>query len=110
MNAAIVTAIITGMTSSGVTGIILYLIKRHDEKADKRDAEEDATRKLVLGLSYDKLMERLTALIARGWTTVDEYHDLKKYLYDPYIACGGDGTVERLWKEYEKLPMKGETA
>lgn len=105
---SIVAAIIAGATSSGVCSIILYLIQRQDKKADKRSAEEEATRKLLLGLAYDRLVENCTRIIRRGWYTIDEYHDLKKYLFDPYIASGGDGTAERLWKEMEAKPVKEE--
>ena len=102
MNVTIITAIITGATTSGVCSIILYLIQRHDKKADKTSA----LNKLVLGIGYDRLVENCTRILKRGWYSIDEYHDLKKYLYDPYVEAGGNGTAERLWKEMEHLPVK----
>ena len=104
MNTTLFGIILGAATSAGVCAIITKLIDRWDKKHDKADA----FHRLVLGLAYDRLVDSCTHCVQRGWITIDEYRDRKKYLYDPYIESGGDGTAERLWKEVEKLPMKEE--
>ena len=37
---------------------------------------------------------------------MDEYDNLKNYLYEPYKKLGGNGTAERVMDEVDKLPIK----
>lgn len=71
-----------------------------------RSKEKSAETKLLLGIAYDRLTEKCTFYLKRGYITLDEYSDLKKYLYDPYSDLNGNGTGAKLWAEVEKLPMK----
>ena len=36
---------------------------------------------------------------------MDEYDNLKNYLYEPYKKLGGNGTAERVMDEIDKLPI-----
>ena len=71
-----------------------------------RNKEKSAEIRLLMGLAYDSLIQRCNMFIERGYITLDEYKDLKKYLYDPYIELGGNGGGKKIWAELEKLPMK----
>ena len=42
MSNDIVIAIITALSSSGVTGLITYLLQRHDKKKDAKNAKNSA--------------------------------------------------------------------
>lgn len=86
-------------TASGFWTFILYLIQR-------RDKAKDATTKLILGLGYRQIIQLCMEYIGRGSITKDEYEDLIKYLYTPYIDLGGNGTAEKLVDEVKKLPIK----
>jgi hypothetical protein len=44
--------------------------------------------------------------IDRGHIYKEEYDNIYKYLYLPYKARGGNGTVEHLVQEITKLPIK----
>lgn len=83
MSNDIVIAVITALSSSGVTGLITYLLQRHDR---------------IVALASD--------IIGRGYVTKDEYENLYKYLYKPYKALGGNGTAEKMIHEVNNLPMK----
>lgn len=85
--------------ASGFWTLILYLIQR-------RDKNKDATTKLILGLGYRQITQMCIEYISRGSITKDEYEDLIKYLYTPYLQLGGDGTAEKLVDEVKKLPIK----
>lgn len=52
------------------------------------------------------IREECEEMLSQGEITTDGYADLKKYLYEPYRAMGGNGTCEKLMKEIEKLPIR----
>ena len=41
----------------------------------------------------------------RGELTKDEYENLHDYLYEPYLAEGGNGTAKKVMSEVERLPL-----
>lgn len=79
--------------SSGFWLIIQKLIER-----------KSSMRQMVLGIGYERLMSACKKHLAAGWISVDELEDLDKYLYQPYIKMGGNGTAERLYTRVCNLP------
>ena len=73
-----------------------------------RSKSKSLEQKLILGLAYIQILAKCEIYIARGWIDTDEYKELNQYLFEPYVAMGGDGTAQRLIKEVEKLPIKKE--
>ena len=72
-----------------------------------RTAERDTAEKnLLMGLAHDRLISQSTRYINRGFISHEEYEDLRHYLYDPYLAKGGDGTVEKMMKKVDELPVR----
>jgi len=71
-----------------------------------RSKKQNALVKLMLGLGHEKIIELGLKYIERGYVTKDEYEDLVKYLYAPYIELGGNGTVEKIMESVKKLPIK----
>lgn len=61
---------------------------------------------MLLGLGHDRIVYLCMKYIDRGWISSDEYEDLIKYLYTPYVGLKGNGTAERLINEVKKLPIK----
>lgn len=91
----------------GATGFWTFLW----QIIDKRNRKHDSLTKLILGLGHEKILELSFKYISRGYITEDEYSDLMKYLYEPYVDLGGDGTVEKIVEgEVKKLPIKKATA
>ena len=87
----------------GATGFWTFLW----QAINKRSQKHDSVTKLILGLGHEKILELSFKYIKRGYITEDEYGDLMKYLYEPYIELGGDGTVEKIVEgEIKKLPIK----
>lgn len=72
----------------------------------KRFDKNDAKTKLLIGIAHDRLIDLEMRYIDRGWITQEEYENLNDYLYTPYEAAGGNGTVKKLMKEVNKLPIK----
>ena len=86
--------------SSGLWTVVLY-------KIQQKDRSKDALTRLMLGLAHDRFMEQALKFEEQGYVSEDEYSDFKKYLYDPYIELGGDGTAERVYEtKIKNLPIK----
>ena len=90
----IVTVICAFIASSGFWA---YMLKRHDKN--------DASKKMLLGLGHNQIMTLGMSYIKRGEITQSEYENLRKYLYEPYIEMGGNGSAERIMREVDKLKI-----
>lgn len=70
------------------------------------------TKDMVMGIGCDKIKKLCTYYIRR-WEkdetplTPEEHKELKKYLYEPYKKMGGDGTVDKLYKQFDEIPIRG---
>lgn len=71
-----------------------------------KDKKHDNNVKLLMGLAHDKLMVLGIQYVDQGWITTDEYDDLRMYLYEPYVALGGNGTASRIWAAVDQLPIR----
>lgn len=116
MNEMVINTIITVITSSSVIGFIQYLISRHDDKKDKQRAQieqlQESIDKLqdaIMGQGHDRLVHTCKGFLDDGEISIEDYNDLKTYLYDPYIALGGNGTGEEYFNLVKDLPRKKDT-
>lgn len=90
-----VTVICAVLASSGFWA---YIQKKHSAK--------DVKTKLLLGLAYDRLVQTCQVYLKQGYITHNQYEDLRKYLYDPYIEAGGNGTAKHLMEQVNRLEIK----
>lgn len=105
LDTTIIVAVVTGAFSSGFTGLIQFLITRHDKKNSQ---EEDSLRCIsdaVRGLDHDRLYYLATKYIQIGSISKEDYENLNEYIYQPYKKLGGNGTGDKLMREVEKLPL-----
>lgn len=72
----------------------------------KRSTISDAQTRLLMGLAYDKITHLGLSYIERGWISKDEYEEFRKYLYEPYVAFGGNGMAERIMEAVKLLPLR----
>lgn len=72
----------------------------------KRQDRNDATTKLVLGLTRNEIVTQGLAFIERGYIYKDEFDDYVKYLYAPYSTFGGNGLAEKVFNEVSSLPIR----
>ena len=82
------------MASSGLWALIM-----------KRQEKKDIKSRMLLGLAHDRIMDLGQKYIERGSITYDEYENLEKYLYEPYIEMGGNGSAKRVMDEVNKLKL-----
>ncbi|RGI33555.1 MULTISPECIES: hypothetical protein [unclassified Coprococcus] len=92
----IVSIIVAVLASSGLWAFLL-------KKSDKKDAQSE----MLMGLAHDRILYLGKSYLERSPTyiTMDEYDNLKNYLYEPYKKLGGNGTAERVMDEIDKLPI-----
>lgn len=64
------------------------------------------TRKMLLGLAHDRIIDLSLEYIERGTVTHEELENLLDYLYDPYEKMGGNGSAKRLVDVVKTLPVR----
>ncbi len=117
---AIVGAIATLATALNVVSLVKLYFERKDNKDEMRkqvkentaaikemQKESQLVKAMCLGSLYDRTKFLGETYIKRGWITLGEYNDWFKYLYTPYHDAGGDGTVDKIAAEINKLPIEG---
>lgn len=105
--------------SGGVGAFIMFLIQRHDNKKglealtkqnteDIKNIKEElaVVKSMSLGALYDRAKFLGENYLKRGWWTLNEYEDYKKYIFQPYHEAGGDGTIDKIMIELEKMPIE----
>lgn len=119
MTATLIEFAAIAIGGGGLGAIIMFLIKRHDdrkglEQITKENVEEiknikgelELVKAMSLGALYDRAKFLGESYLKRGWWTLGEYEDYKKYIYRPYHAAGGDGTIDKIMMELEKMPIE----
>lgn len=90
----IVTVVCSVMASSGFWALIQRVINRNDSSS-----------KLLLGLAHDRIRDLGKKYIRRGSITVEEYENLVTYLYEPYLAQGGNGSAKMIMEQVMRLEV-----
>ena len=93
----VVTIACSVLASSGFWALIQARLNRNN--TDSR---------LLLGLAHDRIVDLGVKYLERGYITNDEYENLNNYLYEPYLAKGGNGSAKRVMEAVRKLPFRDE--
>lgn len=68
--------------------------------------KKSASTRMLMGLAHDRIMFLSGHYIKRGYITQEEYEDLIKYLYEPYLELGGNGSAKHVIENgVNKLPV-----
>lgn len=121
----ILTSSVIGVVISGLFGFVQFLITRHDNKKtqsftscvemqkkheknfEKIEGRLEEVSDLCMGLAYDRIIHVGESYLKRGYITVDEREDFRKYLWQPYHNAGGNGSGDAMMKAIDGLPIKG---
>ena len=90
------------MGSSGLTAIVLAILQRRWSKSDKQDA-------VVAGLkvlTVDRVRYLGRSYINAHSISLDDKENLQD-MYRAYKALGGNGHLETVMDEVERLPVTG---
>jgi len=118
----ILTSSVIGVLVSTISGFIQFLITRHDNKQAQGNAsciamqakheenfkkiENDlnSVSELCMGLAFDRIKHVGEHYIERGYISVDEREDFRKYLWTPYHNAGGNGSGDAIMHQLDQLP------
>ena len=120
----ILTSSVIGVVISSLFSLVQFLITRHDNKKaqvnlsciemqkkheknfEKIEGRLEEVSDLCMGLAYDRIIHVGESFLNRGWITVDEREDFRKYLWGPYHQAGGNGSGDAMMKAIDELPIK----
>lgn len=71
-----------------------------------KDTASSARVNLLKGIGYFALNQTAIQRLHDGYITPEQYTEMYRYLYEPYVALGGNGSAERLMELVSKLPQK----
>jgi hypothetical protein len=94
----IVSVVCAVFASTGFWAFLTYVLQGKDTK-------ETAEGQMLKGLAHDRICHLGKAYLKNGYIPHDDYQNLYVYLYLPYRNLGGNGLVEKIMKEVERLPL-----
>lgn len=103
IDTAILIALISAFSSSGVMSLVIFLLQRRDKKKEK----ESAQSRMIIALGHDKMVYLTDKYVRRGAITLKEKKNLK-YLADPYFDGGGNGDAKIGYDACQKLEVISE--
>lgn len=86
IDTAILIALISAFSSSGVMSLVIFLLQRRDRKKEK----ESAQSRMIIALGHDRIVYLTDKYVRRGAITLKEKRNLE-YLTKPYFDGGGNG-------------------
>lgn len=92
----IITIITSIFASGGFQAFLTSSMTRRDAVKAESCMDAKAEKQALLGLLHQELLREYNAYVYKGSISIQEYEDLKKYVYDPYVALDGNGTGEMM--------------
>lgn len=103
VDTAILIALISAFSSSGVMSLVIYVLQRRDRKKEK----ESAQTRMIIALGHDKIVYLTDKYVKRGGITLKEKRNLE-YLAKPYFDGGGNGDAHIGYDACERLQVISE--
>ena len=92
---------IGGATVTALGAILLYLIKRKDEKCDKEDVQTKALRYIMLYI----IQERSKTLLLQDKVSLEDKRSLRHWHDLYHNGLGGNGDADLLMKQIDAKPI-----
>lgn len=103
MSENLLVALLSGGIGSGIVGIVMAVLQRRWAKEDRVDALVSAQKVLMV----DRVRHLGKSYINDKEISVGDKENLKA-MYDAYKKLGGNGHLDTIMQEVEKLPVIGE--
>lgn len=100
------TIVLAVIGSSGIASIVVACLQRHWSKLDKGDARIDALVEAQQVLMIDRVRHLGRSYIQDGWISLPDKEQLIA-MYKAYKALGGNGHLETIMTEIDRLEVKG---
>lgn len=102
----LLTLILAVVGSSGVASIVVACLQRHWSKKDKGDARIDALVEAQQVMMIDRVRYLGRCYIKDGFVSIQDKENLNS-MYSAYKALGGNGHLETVMSEVDRLEVKG---
>lgn len=102
----LLTLILSIVGSSGVASIVVACLQRHWSKKDKGDARIDALVEAQQVMMIDRVRYLGRCYIKDGFVSIQDKENLNS-MYSAYKALGGNGHLETIMAEVDRLEVKG---
>lgn len=102
----LLTVLLAVIGSSGVASVVVALLQRHWSKKDKEDGRIDALVKAQQVMMIDRVRYLGKCYIEDGFITLADKENVTG-MYNAYKALGGNGHLETIMSEINRLEVKG---
>ena len=102
----VLTVLLAVIGSSGIASIVVALLQRHWSKKDKADTRIDALVTAQTVLMVDRVRWLGHKYIRDGYISINDKENLMA-MYKAYKALGGNGNLETIMSEVDRLEVKG---
>lgn len=92
--------------SSGVASVVVACLQRHWQKKDKEDGRIDALVEAQQVLMIDRVRHLGRGYIQDGYIELADKENVKG-MYNAYKALGGNGNLETIMSEIDRLEVRG---
>ena len=82
----------------------MYMVKYKHDKLDVESCKSDAERRIIRGIAHLQIVKACRHYLEVNRITTSQYNDLV-VMVDAYRELGGNGSVNRVMQEIEKLPI-----
>lgn len=89
---------------TGIWSLAEYLLRRKDERSEKKDAQRKALKYMMLYI----IQERAKEHIREASISMDERRSLHKWHTLYHEGLGGNGDADTLMRQVDALPLKME--
>lgn len=101
------TILLAVIGSSGVASIVVACLQRHWSKKDKGDERIDALVKAQQVMMIDRVRYLGKCYIEDGFIALADKENIAA-MYSAYKALGGNGHLETIMSEINRLEVKGQ--
>lgn len=102
----IVTIVLAVLGSSGVSTVVVALLQRHWSKKDREDSRIDALVTAQQVMMIDRVRHLGQKYIEAGQISLPDKENITA-MYHAYKALGGNGHLETVMSEVNRLEVKG---
>jgi len=100
------TILLAVVGSSGVASIVVACLQRHWSRKDREDGRIDALVAAQQVLMVDRVRHLGKGYIQDGYIELSDKENITA-MYSAYKALGGNGNLETVMREIDKLEVRG---
>ena len=84
------------------------LTEESNEEQKKTQKQITTQGEAIAGLEHDRIVHVGKGYMKSGQISLEDYDDIRRYLYEPYRKLGGNGTAEDVMEKLKEMIGKEE--